>query len=472
MASDGFCDDATRTILSTPSGPVAGLVTGDIATFRGVPYAQPPVGGLRFAAPVRRARWSEAHDGTRFGATAQRQSPGFAMPEPAVPGDDILNVTIFTRRSAAPNGQLPVVVWIHGGGYVAGSPVSDWYDGRALAAEGVVVVSIGYRLALDGFGVLPGHPTNRAVLDWICALEWVRDEIAAYGGDPGNITIAGQSAGGGAVLALTATRAADGLFQRAWSLSGVLTHSPVQDAADGLARTLHARGLTPTETDLASTASDGLLDPVDPIGGGQIPWNPVDDELFPHGLVAGLAGSGVPLVAGATADEWFWAPVEPDLDDDGARTLLAALGADPVEPALEAVRAGWGRVTDAAVRTEALFRAAVVRAAATRPNAETWVYDYRVPRRVGGRALHCDDIPAFFGLHDQRNVVDVLGDAGIDDRRALHADVVAFAHGTTPSWSAPADGPLAGVVAGLRVRGDARPSDGFATAAAVAATLR
>ena len=115
-----------------------------------------------------------------------------------------------------------MLVYIHGGGYTAGSPASPWYDGRSFNRDGVVTVSVSYRLGFDGFGHIQGAPSNRGVRDWIAALEWVRDNITAFGGDPARVTIAGQSAGGGAVLTLLGMPAAQHLFHAVWALSGAL----------------------------------------------------------------------------------------------------------------------------------------------------------------------------------------------------------------------------------------------------------
>ena len=125
------------------------------AAFLGIPFAEAPVGELRFAAPVPKAPWDGVRDALAFGATAQRGDPGVTLiPEPSVEGESTLNVNVFTRSPApaAPGEGLPVLVWIHGGGYVAGSPASPWYDGRNFTRDGVVTVTISYRLGFDGFG--------------------------------------------------------------------------------------------------------------------------------------------------------------------------------------------------------------------------------------------------------------------------------------------------------------------------------
>jgi carboxylesterase type B len=199
--------------VPTRLGPVRGEHRADgTLRFLGIPYAQPPVGPLRFTAPVPPRPWTEPLEATAYGPTAQRRphSANPTIPEPSIPGDAVLNLNVFTPSI---HGALPVLVWIHGGGFVAGSAASPWYDGASFNRDGVLLVSIGYRLGDEGFR------DNAAVLDWIAALEWVRDNIAAFGGDPNRVTVAGHSAGGTAVLTLLATPAADGLFHAAISAS-------------------------------------------------------------------------------------------------------------------------------------------------------------------------------------------------------------------------------------------------------------
>lgn len=147
--------------VATPSGRIRGFwrgapgTPGASAAFLGIPFAEAPVGSLRFGAPVPFAPWPGVRDALSFGATAQRGDPGVTLiPEPSVPGESTLNVNVFTPSPtlAEPGTGLPVLVWIHGGGFVGGSPVSPWYDGRAFNRDGVVTVTISYRLGFDGFG--------------------------------------------------------------------------------------------------------------------------------------------------------------------------------------------------------------------------------------------------------------------------------------------------------------------------------
>ena len=207
----------SRTVVETRCGAVRGSGMNSVA-FLGIPYAEAPVGALRFAAPIPRKRWTGIRNATAYGPTSQRR-PFDALemiPEPSIPGDDVLGLNVFTPAPNLPSAKLPVLVWIHGGGYVGGSPASPWYNGKSFNARGIVTVSIGYRLGFDGFAYIEDAPApaNRGLLDQILALHWVRENIAQFGGDPNRVTIAGQSAGGGSVLCLMASPRARGRGRR------------------------------------------------------------------------------------------------------------------------------------------------------------------------------------------------------------------------------------------------------------------
>lgn len=161
-------------------------------------------------------------DALRYGATSPQPDRGTTIiPEPVIAGDNELNLNVFTPDLGG--ARLPVLVWIHGGGFFGGGNASPWYRGSAFARDGVVLVSINYRLGAEGFLELPGAPTNRAVRDWVRALEWVQENIEGFGGDPGKVTIAGQSAGAAACATLLAVPAARGLFRHADIVGQALT---------------------------------------------------------------------------------------------------------------------------------------------------------------------------------------------------------------------------------------------------------
>src|SRR5690606_14776472 len=196
------------------TGEVSGSVHDGVAVFRGIPYAKSPFGPRRFAAPEPAERWDGTFEAVRFGPRPPQPVavPGQPAWDPSG-GLDILTVNVWTPD---PGGSgLPVMVWLYGGAYLVGS--ADWpeYDGTRLAREGVVVVTLNYRVGMEGFGQVPGAPANRGLLDQVAALRWVRENIAAFGGDPGNVTVFGESAGAGSVACLLAMPSAAGLFRRA-----------------------------------------------------------------------------------------------------------------------------------------------------------------------------------------------------------------------------------------------------------------
>jgi para-nitrobenzyl esterase len=223
-----------ETVAPTALGALSGVRERDVVQFRGVPYAQPPVGPLRFAPPQPASAWSVVHDATRHGPIAP-QGPSrlaAAMGACSRPMDeDCLTLTITTPH--ADKGRRPVLVWLHGGAWITGAGSLAWYDGATLAGEGdIVVVGVNYRLGALGW---LRHPRLGAadvgMLDEIAALRWVRDHIAAFGGDPDAVTVMGHSAGATNIGRLLADPEARGLFRRAILLSGSFGRAPLTVAA-------------------------------------------------------------------------------------------------------------------------------------------------------------------------------------------------------------------------------------------------
>ena len=313
-------------VVETNAGAVRGFWRSDSAAFLGFPFAESPYGDRRFLAPVPVSSWAGVRDALRYGPTPQRKALAeiTTIPEPSVPGEDILNLNVFTPRPRPAIGSeelLPVLVYIHGGGYVAGSPASPWYDGVAFNRDGIVTVTVSYRLGFDGFGWLPDAPPNRGILDCLLALEWVRDNIGQFGGDPARVTIAGQSAGGGAVMTLLTMPRAQGLFAAAVSISGVPCDIPLESAKQTTARLAERLTVSPDrsgflrvpEADLLAAQDGGglelsgeptleeliaLVRAVD----GSLPIGPVvDGDLHPWTVEGGMragAGKEIPLLVG------------------------------------------------------------------------------------------------------------------------------------------------------------------------------
>src|ERR1700761_5913061 len=209
-------------IVATTGGKVRGVRTGGVTAFLGIPYAAPPIGAALFRAPAAPVGWDGVRDADAFGPTPPK--PGYEPPfdslltDPMIPGDDFLNINVWTPD---PGGAgLPVLVWIYGGRFRNGGSAVPTYNGQAFARDGVVLVSLNYRLGVPGFGVLPDAPANLGLHDQLAALAWVQENIAAFGGDPGNVTIFGESAGGMSVTTLVAVAAGSGLFRKAIAQSG------------------------------------------------------------------------------------------------------------------------------------------------------------------------------------------------------------------------------------------------------------
>jgi len=427
------------------------------AAFLGIPFAEPPVGELRFAAPVPAARWDGVRDAGSFGATAQRGDPGITLiPEPSLAGDATLNVNVFTPDPGA--NSLPVLVWIHGGGYFSGSPASPWYDGRAFNRDGVVTVTLSYRLGVDGFGAIAGAPANRGVRDWLAALEWVHENIAAFGGDPARVTIAGQSAGGGAVLTLLGMPSAQHLFHRAWSLSGALGDVAPERARALTARIAEMAGVSADRDGFASLAEDRVLElqkqatAIDPkaigamLAAGLSLGPEIDGELLSQPTGASLAsgvGGDKPLVLGTADDEFTMvlAGAERTLRWIPRSIVLGRLGLDRsrrrayVAANRDVAALGTARIAGRYV-SDRLFREKNVELADQRAAAPTWMYRFSWPSGRFGFAEHCIDVPFFFDCLDAEGIAALAGDhppQALAD--AMHADAVAFVTGAEPRWT-------------------------------------
>ncbi len=316
-------------IVEAPCGRLAGLRRGDVFVFKGIPFATPPVGPLRWRMPEPLSPWSGVRDATHFGPICP-QAPtqieallGGTLGEQS---EDCLNLNIWTPGCDAT--RRPVMVWIHGGAFVIGAGSQGLYDGSHLAARDCVVVTINYRLGVFGFLNLsdaigePGMSTGaEGIADQLLALHWVKQNIAAFGGDPENVTIFGESAGGMSVATLLSIPAGRGLFHNAIAQSGAadIGYSRERSANVGKAflDELGATAATPDELralpySTLVKAQIALLADLrqgrDTRKLGTVAFQPtIDGNLIPqrpiHAIRAG-AGNGIPLLTGTTKDEW------------------------------------------------------------------------------------------------------------------------------------------------------------------------
>ncbi|HEY2264847.1 MAG TPA: carboxylesterase family protein [Streptosporangiaceae bacterium] len=455
----------TDVIALTAQGRLRGQRDGQALRFLGVPYAESPVTAGRFAVPVPPARWDGVRDALAYGATSPQPDRGITLiPEPVIAGDNELNLNVFTPDLAA---GLPVLVWIHGGGFTGGCNASPWYRGGPFARDGVVLVSINYRLGAEGFLELPGAPANRAVRDWIRALEWVQENIAAFGGDPGRVTIGGQSAGGAACATLLAAPAARGLFRAAACMSGAQALMQTPEGVRAVAAQLagHLGPLTrealeelPAEVILAAQeavtaslgAAAGRRDAeaiATLLGGGiSLPWAPfADGEVVTEEPLAAAASPRhreVSLLAGATAQEfnmvWLAADwITPAIAADGL--AQAGVPAPAVAAYLDRAGSPPGKAVGQAV-TDRVFRVPAQQLAAAKAAAggSAFTYDFRWTAPGGplpGLAFHCIDVPFFFDALAEPGVTEAFGPAPPQDlATCAHGALVRFVTGGDPGW--------------------------------------
>ncbi|WP_328672135.1 carboxylesterase/lipase family protein [Streptomyces sp. NBC_00328] len=304
-------------VVSTPYGAVRGRYEKGIAVFRGIPYAAPPFGARRFRPPEPPEPWDGVRDAGAFGPTPPKPpySEAFArlLADPVVPGDDCLGLNVWTP-APDPAARLPVMVWIHGGALTRGSSAVPVYDGHAFARDGVVLVSVNYRLGVEGFGLFPDAPANPGLRDQLAALEWVRESVARFGGDPGRVTVFGESAGAISIGALLASPRARGLFHRAVLQSGPPEASE-RDKVRRMVRRMATRLKIPATAEafaavdrdllLRTQADVGRLS--SPVLGGPAFGIVVDGDLVPRDPLQALvegAAADVGLLLGWTRDEY------------------------------------------------------------------------------------------------------------------------------------------------------------------------
>ena len=456
-------------IALTAQGRLRGARDGQALRFLGIPYAESPATAGRFGAPAAPGRWDGIRDALRYGATSPQPDRGITLiPEPIIAGDNELNLNVFTPDLGA--ARLPVLVWIHGGGFFGGCNASPWYRGGPFARDGVVLVSINYRLGAEGFLEVPGAPVNRAVRDWVRALEWVQENIAAFGGDPGRVTIAGQSAGGGACAALLGVPAARGLFRGAACMSGgpalMQTAEGVRAVAARMARHLGVPALDraaleqmPAETILAAQGAVTAAGPGARTGrrdaealtallsgGVTLPWAPWADGAVvteePMQAAASPRHREVALLAGATAHEFNMAWIPADwITADMAAEGLAKAGVPAPLAAAYLDRAGprpGGAVGQAV--TDRTFRVPAQHLATAKAEAggPAYTYDFRWAPRTGplaGLAFHCLDVPFFFDALGEPGVAEAAGPAPPGALAAdMHGALVRFVTDGAPGW--------------------------------------
>ena len=427
--------------VRTTAGRVRGTLDAGVAVFRGIPFAAPPVGDLRFAAPSPPRPWDGVREAVAFGP-APPQADAFGMGR-LTGGGDWLTLNVWTPDPGGDAG-LPVMVWIQGGAYAIGASGLPEYDGACLARGGVVLVTFNYRVGVEGFAHIAGAPANRGLLDQVAALEWVRDDIRAFGGDPAQVTVFGQSAGGGCVAALSTMPRASGLFHRgiAQSVPGTFfTPDLARDIAGacaaelGLAATtadlstvepelLAAAGDEVTATIGARTATWGL------IARRSIPFAPVVDGEVLRTTPWQARYDDVDLLVGHTRDEHRLFTVLDEVTEEQAATAAEVFAPGPY-PAAEPTRLYELILSDWLFRMPSLHLAE--RAVA---HGSGRVHGYELTWSGVLGACHGLDVPLVFG-----NLTSGLPATLIDDLDAaaavsahMRAAWIAFATSGDPGW--------------------------------------
>jgi para-nitrobenzyl esterase len=426
LAACGGAAARPAPIVHAPAGAVRGEALGEVDVFRGLPYAAPPVGERRWRPPVLIAPWSGVRRATAFGPAClqPRMAPGgvYASEIPQL-SEDCLTLNVWRPVAAR---AAPVMVWIHGGSLTTGSSREAMYDGATLARRGIVVVSINYRLGVLGWLAHPelsaesphGVSGNYGLLDQIAALDWVRRNIAAFGGDPARVTVAGESAGALSVMYLMASPAARGLFDKAILQSAYMISTPELRTQRHGETPAEARGLELAER-LGARDLEALraLDAADLAlrapKAGFAPFGTVDGKVLPAQLVEVFdrgEQAPTPLLAGFNAGEIrslrFLAPPKAPSAEAYERGVRARYG-DLAEAFLALYPATDQTESALAAARDALYgwtaeRLAVKQTALGQPSY-LYFFDHGYPaaEALGLHAFHAAEIPYVFGTHER-----------------------------------------------------------------------
>jgi para-nitrobenzyl esterase len=417
-------------VIKIKQGQLAGATADGAATFLGIPYAAPPVGELRWKLPAAGPSWTGVRDATKPGASCEKDV------------EDCLYLNVTKPAETRPGQKLPVMVWIHGGAFLVGTSMGAFgavHDGTGFAKKGVITVTFNYRLGHAGWFAHPaltaeGHTANYGLADQVAALKWVKANIASFGGDPNNVTVFGESAGGISVLYLMLTPEAKGLFQKAIGESSFPRHMPFTLAkaeADGV-KAAKAAGIEGTDAAAAAALRKLPLSQLPYAGGFTERAQPIlDNKLIASGITQGFAAgrqAKVPLIVGGNSNEAsLFKPQAAQLDAVPAPAqapLKAAYDPKGADNKLQMVN---DLATDTYI-TEPDRNLARIAAKAGQP---VWLYYFSfLPEKTRGVALgapHTAEIRYVWGGAKQR-----FAPEEVPVSNAMNAYWAAFAKAGTP----------------------------------------
>lgn len=469
-------DNGKALVVSTEAGKVQGKFSNGVAVFKNIPYAAPPVGNLRFAAPAKPLPWDDIRDAVKSGPTPPNPETkqGDIDGKPTigngwVKGDDFLTANVWTPD--VNSNHLPVMVYIYGGAFVLGASDVPLFEGTNFAKKGVVLVSFNYRLGIEGFLKINGVPTNIGIRDQIAALKWVQDNIAAFGGDPGNVTIFGESAGAISVAVLLTSPVTKGLFKRAIMQSGsgqaVLSSEQADRIANQYAKTLRIKNtrdaymkFTPEELLVSQSKVTPKMvnlkteDFPDPSGGVVLYFPVIDGDIvtdMPLINARNGAGSGLDLLIGYNTDEMNYFLIPSGVLQKIKLNLVLNLAVKKVHPAPSALIAVYkkaypkknlGELFSAIITSYQGQLPSIRFANAQSGSAKTYMYEFAWPSSVANGtygAYHGLELPFVFNNLDivtgERGM---LGPDGGPEALAnkMQDAWVQFAKTGSPGWDA------------------------------------
>jgi para-nitrobenzyl esterase len=467
-ASDVLKNELNGPVATTKSGRVRGkYLESGILAFLGIPYSAAPVANLRFMPPHPYPAWNEILNASEYGATAPQRATtgplGDLFPHISIPGDDYLNLNIWTNDL---NGKKPVMVFIHGGSFTTGSGAVSGYGGRSFARDGIVLVTINYRLGIDGFLWFGEGMANLGMLDQIAALKWVHDNIVAFGGDPSSVTIFGESAGAMSVGSLLAMPSARGLFHRAILESGAAHHAISADSAKlvahriadilGVDHTREAIGKLPIERllDVQETvAKEVAKKPYEKLWGdvasNGLPFGPVVDgdtlPDYPMGAIKAGASADIDILVGNNAEEAFLLFAPEDKMDRIRKWLIYLVAKRFKLPVFSAARTYFSARPDARavdqigdLITDRIYRIPAILLAEAIPSSHVYEFAWRSPafnNELG--ASHGVELPFVFDNLENKDWSFMTGGSAPNALAAeIHKAWVDFARSGNPGWDA------------------------------------